>query len=157
MGKKHSKIKTREVKVKDAPQHIKDMLGEQDSATTKDISGKTRDFVQMQKDYNSVSWGVVVLRAELEAMMTQLQLSFEKRSIKWNGMVMPDQVLRAHTGLKNLKYIEGIQQKESIKKNLIAQGLTVEQVRIAGEDGKYVTELPVMINLGKAAPGVNKG
>jgi len=141
MGKKQGSFK--EVKLEDAPQNIKDLLGKQDEGTAeKNISGRERDFVQLQKEYHVTNIGLAILSSELETFMEQVRLSPDQRTIKWNGMVMPDKVLKAHTLLKNQKYIEGIHEKHSIKKSLLNFGLTEEQLTVIGEDGKYVKELP---------------
>jgi hypothetical protein len=155
MGKKHSGIKTKggfkEINKVDAPQHVQDMLnGGKEVTDQKAISGRRRDFVKRQKEYHLSCIGVHILGAELEVFMEQMKMKPEERTIKWNGMVMPQKVLAAHTILKNAKYVDGIHEKHSIKKSLLNDGLTEEEIEVVGSDAKYVLDLPVKINLGEA-------
>ena len=157
MGNKNNKGEFKEIKTEDAPEHIQEMLGDTEKPSAEAISGKKRDFVQKQKSYYTSCIGVAILGAELEAFMEQARMKPEERSIKWNGMIMPDKVLKSHTLLKNAKYIEGIHDKHSLKKSLLHDGLTEEQINIIGDEGKYVTELPTKINIGEAGNEINQG
>jgi len=149
MGKKHSGIKTgsfKELADNEVPEHLRKALEKDD---VKAISGRERDFVQMQKNYYLSCIGVNILGAELEAFIEQMRMKPEERTIKWNGMVMPPKVLASHILLKNQKYVEGIHEKEGMKKNLQNYGLTNEQISIVGSDGHYVTKMPKDVGIGE--------
>ena len=96
MGKKHNKqqsnIKT--LKAGEIPDHIKKLLGDKPSEETTAIEGRLRDFVQMQKEFHETVYHVAVLGAELQAMIGEIGNKPEERTMKWNGMIIPDGVLK---------------------------------------------------------------
>jgi hypothetical protein len=143
MGKKHGKNKEgyfKTLKDEEVPDNIKKIVGtEKDKA----IAGRQRDFVHLQKEYHEITYSVAVIQAELECMMDQIRTKPEDRTMKWNGMIIPDNVLKTRTGLKNIKYKEGIHSLQMLKKSLLNQGMTEEQIVIAAEDGHYIKEIPV--------------
>ena len=149
MGKKHSNKKGEFVELKDdqVPEHIKEAIGDKD---VKAISGRERDFVNLQKDLHENFYNMKLVESELQVFMDQLKLPISEREMKWNGMIIPDQVLKARTGKKNIDYISLIHYVEGAKKNLLSQGLTQDQMDIVMLQGKYVKELPKLkINTGE--------
>lgn len=154
MGKKHSKMKEnfRELKDDEVPEHIKKALGKVEKSDVQAISGRQRDFVNLQKDYHENYYNMAVIRAELEVMMDQVRLSkTNEQTMKWNGMQIPDTILKARTGKKNITYIGLIHYLEGVKKTLMNDGLTEEQIEIIGLEGKYIKDFPKLeINTGEA-------
>ena len=128
MGKKHSKSKGgsfRTLKPGEAPAAVQKkmeelkILEEQKKENTEEaISARLKEFVNVQKEYHNSVYAVAVIGAELAEFIKQLKKSshpekttnkiVSPREIKWNGMIMPDDVLKPRIGLQNIKYKEGI-------------------------------------------------
>jgi hypothetical protein len=144
MGRKRNKGagSFRTLKPEEVPDNIKNLVGGEEKKGVKAISGAQRDFVKLQEDYHETSWQVAVTNAELDNMMKQIKMPEEERSMKWQGMKIPDNVLKAMTGRKNVMYKQLLHHQLSVKKALLNYGLTEEQISVAGEDGHYVTEIP---------------
>jgi len=145
MVKKNSKITKKQNKMfkelrnNEIPDNIKDIL---ENNNAKAISGRERDFVNLQKDLHENFYNLKIIESELQIMIEQIKLPLSERTMKWNGMIIPDIVLKARTGKKNVDYIAMIHFIEGMKKNLILQGLTEKQLEIIMLEGKYVKELP---------------
>ena len=160
MGSKHSKNKEQFKEIdpndKRVPQSVRDKLaeiGKQDEGTEAHIKGADKEFVNIQKDYHHNTYNVPIQGAELAVMLEQYKLPIRDttiptdacmvtREMKWNGMIIPTEILGFRIASKNIVYKEGLGSLEYLKKALLSKGLTEQQIKEIGEDGKYIKEIP---------------
>ncbi len=164
MGKRHNKGGSfRTLKPGEVPDSVKakmeelKILKEQKQGGPEDsISGRMKEFINIQKEYHNTIYNTAVIGAELEEFMVQLKMGLEKRMVKWNGMVMTDAILKPRIGLKNIAYKEAVSHLKYLEKALTNKGLSKEEIQGVGQEGKYIKELPGF-NTGVEAPKVKKG
>lgn len=169
MGKKHSNkskwhggsfktLKPGEVpsSMKAKMEEMKIIDEQEGGSNEKTVDARVKEFVNMQKEYHNTIFNVAVLGAELEVFIKQLKAG-DDRAIKWNGMIMPDEVLKPRIGLKNIAYKEGISHLKYLEKALKNKGLSDEEVKKIGMEGRYIKELPGRLNSGREAPKLNQG
>lgn len=136
---------------------LKVRLDERHKAEKEAISGRLKEFINMQKEYHATYYQVGYLSAEFTEYLNQVKAydkNADEPTIKWNGIPIPINILKAKTGTHNIKYVEAIGNLEYLNKALLAQGLNEKQVKEIGIHGTYIKE---QINTGEETPKINKG
>ena len=97
-----------------------------------EISDEQLDAIEKAQEHNDVC----EKGKEMEVPYIDL------REMKWNGMIIPTEILGFRIASKNIVYKEGLGSLEYLKKALLSKGLTEAQIKEIGEDGKYIKEIP---------------